>query len=95
MKRGGEQGLVGLLVLLVLALILAKYFLNWSVFEAAQTPQGQNTVSYTSQIFHTIWAYVSIPFLFLWNNVLWPVLLLAWKSFQLFLNMGHVISQKL
>jgi len=89
MERGKQEGFIGILILLIIGLILLKYFLNWSVFEAAATPQGQETVSYTHQLFTTIWSYIATPVTFTWNKIIWPFLILAWKNFQAFLEWGQ------
>lgn len=80
-----DGGLIGMIVLIVVALALLKYFLDWSVFEAASTPQGHETVSYTGQVIETIWSYLRVPIHFVWDKVAWPLLSLFWQTFQNFL----------
>ena len=87
-----NRGFIGLLVLIIIALILLKYFLNWSVFDAAASPQGQATQSYTHQLFSTIWTYIGTPVRFAWSKIVLPILSLAWQSFQHFLDWGHTTA---
>jgi hypothetical protein len=62
-KRNG--GFVGLVVLIIIALVAAKYFWDWSIFEAAGTPEGQGALAYLKDILVWIkdallalWAYI-------------------------------------
>jgi hypothetical protein len=84
MKR--ERGFIGLLIVLIVGLIFAKYLFNWSIFSAAASPQGQETVSYTHQIFSTVWGYISAPIIFVWSEIIWPIL----SFFGSFL--GHIFK---
>ena len=81
MKKG-NRGFVGKIVLIIVALALLKYFFNWSIFDAADSEQGKGTIEYIRQVLNTIWAYIEKPILFVWNNILWPVLEIMWDSFQ-------------
>ncbi len=42
----GNRGFVGLILLILIALVALKYFLDWSVFEAAETEEGKSAISY-------------------------------------------------
>lgn len=48
----GEKGFVGIIILIIIALVLLKYFFNWSIFEAAGTPEGKSTLSYLTDLLH-------------------------------------------
>lgn len=89
MKGNTQKGIIGLIVLIIIALILAKYFWNFNIFDAAASPQGAATVSYTQQVLSTIWSYIATPATFIWNQIIWPVLGLAWQSFQALLVWGQ------
>ena len=73
-RRSTTEGFIGIIILVVVTLALFKYFLDWSVFEAAATPQGQETISYSEKVISTIWHYLSIPVLFIWHKIIWPLL---------------------
>jgi hypothetical protein len=88
MKKGKQTGFIGIIVLIIIALILAKYFLNFNIFTAAASPQGTATVSYTQQVINTVWSYIATPVTFIWNQIAWPILSLAWQSFQSLLVWG-------
>jgi hypothetical protein len=88
-KREGERGIIGLLVILLLALILAKYIFNWSIIDAAATPQGQSTVDYLKQIFMTIWNYLAQPVTFFWQKIVWPIIMVAWTGLEGLLHFGQ------
>ena len=78
-----------MIVLIVIALIALKYFLNWSIFDAASSAQGQSTIGYIRDIFNTIWGYISAPVVFIWDKIIWPLLSLIWDTFQSFLKWGQ------
>jgi len=67
MKR--DKGFVSWLILIVIALALLKYFLNWSIFDAANSEQGRNTINYIKDVLNAIWFYLRTPALFIWQMV--------------------------
>jgi len=89
MKGTTQKGIIGIIVLIIVALILAKYFYNFNIFEAAASPQGTATASYTQQVINTLWSYIGTPVTFVWNNIAWPILTLAWQNFQAILVWGQ------
>lgn len=56
MKR--ERGFVSWLLLIIVALVLLKYFFNWSIFDAASSEQGRNTINYIKEVLSTVWYYI-------------------------------------
>ena len=86
MKNTKQKGFITLIILIIIALALAKYFYSFDVFNAAATPQGQQTTSYIKQIFDFIWSFIGRPLTFLWDNVikgiLFKVFLLGWDQLQ-------------
>jgi len=77
-----EKGFIGYIILVVIALILLKYFFNWSIFEATATPQGQETVSYTRHVIDVIWVYVNPIVMWVWNNIIGPIFHLLWGTLE-------------
>ena len=65
-----DKGFIGWLVLIIIALALLKYFLNWSVFDAAASEQGRNTINYIKEVLSFVLSYARIPVLFIWQKVL-------------------------
>lgn len=82
--KNSQGGFIGLLLLIIVALAALKYFLNFDIFSAAATPQGQGTISYLGRL----WDYVSPAVMFVWNQIMQPILSLAWQSLQAFLQWG-------
>jgi len=80
-----DQGLIGYVLLIIIALALLKYFFNWSIFEAAATPQGQETVGYTHQVINTVWSHLGVPFHFLWDKMFAPFFNLFWNTLKDFI----------
>ena len=87
MKR--DNGFISWLILIIIALALLKYFFNWSIFDAVASEQGRDTISYIRQLFDTIWDYIAFPVTFVWNNVVWPLLELAWEALQTLIEWGR------
>ena len=87
MKRK-NKGFIGIIVLIILGLAALKYFFDWSIFDAASTEEGQGTISYIRQILDTVWSYLEAPVKFIWNEIVWPLLNLAWQSLQAFIEVG-------
>jgi hypothetical protein len=63
--RKDEQGFVQFILLIIIALVAAKYFFNWSIFEAAQTPEGKGALDYLKELVFwlkdsavALWSYI-------------------------------------
>jgi len=84
-----QRGFIGLVVLIIVALIVLKYLYNFSVFEAAGTPQGQSTITYTQQVFGSIWAIIGPSVTFVQNQIFFPLVGVIWNNFQSFLQWGQ------
>ncbi|MEX2010271.1 MAG: hypothetical protein WD874_00505 [Parcubacteria group bacterium] len=80
-----EKGFIGIIILVIIALILLKFFFDFSIFEAAESPEGQATLSYTERLLDSIWSVIASPVIFIWNEVLWPLIKLFWATFQAFI----------
>lgn len=64
-----DKGFIGGLILIIIALALLKYFFNWSIFDAANSEQGRNTINYTKDVLSVIWSYIKVPVLFVWQMI--------------------------
>lgn len=67
MKRRG--GFISTIVVIILALAAAKFFFDWDIFDAAETPEGQGTVVYIRRVLDVIWSYLAYPLGWLWENL--------------------------
>ncbi|KKQ83091.1 MAG: hypothetical protein UT07_C0010G0015 [Parcubacteria group bacterium GW2011_GWB1_38_8] len=65
-----NRGFIGLLILIIIALAALKYFLDWSIFDAADSEQGRNTIEYIKNILNISWSYIRIPIFFIWEKIL-------------------------
>jgi hypothetical protein len=88
--KNQKGGFIGLIVLIILALIVLKYLYNFSVFEAATTPQGQQTISYTQQLINSIWNVIGPSVSFVANQIFFPLIGIIWGNFQSFLHWGQM-----
>lgn len=84
-----NRGFIGTLVLIIVALAALKYFFNWSIFDAAASEEGRNTITYIRDVLNTVWSYIAAPVTFAWNEVAWPLLELAWQSLQTMFEWGR------
>ncbi len=64
-----DEGFIGWLILIIIALALLKYFFNFSIFDAAASEQGKDTISYIKNIVDVIWSYIEKPVTWLWDRV--------------------------
>ena len=88
MKKQEDRGFIEIVVLIIIALAALKYLLDWDIFDAAASEEGQGTISYLRKIFDTVWTYIGSPVTWTWNNVFWPILELGWRSLQEFIEWG-------
>lgn len=65
-----NKGFVSTLVIIILALAAAKFFFDWDIFDAAETPEGQGTVVYIRRVLDVIWSYLLLPLSWIWENVM-------------------------
>ena len=65
-----QEGFIGLLILIIIALALLKYFLNWSIFDAMESERGRETVMYMRNVLDLSWTYIKIPVIFVWQLIL-------------------------
>ena len=68
MKR--DKGFISWLILIIIALALLKYFFDWSIFDAAASEKGRETINYIREVLNTVWSYIRVPVLFVWQKVL-------------------------
>ena len=90
MKR--NRGLISTIILIIVGLAALKYFLNWSIFDAAASDQGQSTIGYVRDIVNYIWSYIGYPVTWAWDNIVWPILKLGWDNLQTMIQMGRVTA---
>lgn len=83
-----EKGFIMIIVIAIISLILLKYFLNWDIFDAAETEQGKSTILYIRDLFNLIWGYIANPVVFIWERIIWPILDLSWDNFNNFIEWG-------
>ncbi len=86
-----NRGFISILVIIVVALIALKYFLNWDIFDAAGSEQGQSTILYIRNVFNLVWSYISAPVVFVWSRIFWPIISIAWLNFQHFIEWGRSV----
>jgi hypothetical protein len=87
-----DRGFIKWIALAIIALALLKYFLNWSVFDAAESDQGKSTIGYTRDILNLIWSYIASPVIFIWEKIMLPLIDIIWNAFQTFLGWGRDVS---
>lgn len=78
-----------IIVIVLIALVLLKYFLNWDIFDAASTEQGKSTILYIRDVVNLVWTYISAPVIFIWQRIVWPIVDIAWNNFNNFIDWGR------
>lgn len=53
-----NKGFISWIVIAVVALALAYYFFDWSIFTAIESDKGQATITYIKNIFVSIWNFL-------------------------------------
>lgn len=69
-----DEGLVKMVIVLVIALALLKYFFNWSIFDALESERGRDTVFYIRNVLNTLWSYLEAPVKYIWNEIVLPLI---------------------
>jgi hypothetical protein len=87
-----NEGFISLIIIIVIALAAAKYFFGWSVLSAISSSEGQGTVGYLKDVWNVVWRYIGAPLNWAWDNVIWPLLDVAWTGFQQLLELGRGAS---
>jgi len=64
-----QKGLIRFIVLIIIALALLKYFLDWSIFDLINSDKGRATVEYIKNILVVVWSYILIPTNFILNKI--------------------------
>ena len=76
-----KKGFIGIIALIVIAIILLSY-LGFDLKKIFTSPSVINNFSYVWGIIKTIWLnYLSVPFTFVWNQVVVPLMQILWKVF--------------
>jgi len=77
-----DSGFISLIILIILGLAALKYFLNWDILDAASSEEGQSTIGYIRDIINTVWSYIGAPVTWIWDQIVWPLLSVAWDGLQ-------------
>lgn len=89
MKGENNRGFINIIVIAILALAAAKYFLNWDIFDAASSAEGQSTIGYIRDIVNTVWSYIGEPIMWIFREVVWPLLSFAYESLRAMIETGR------
>ncbi len=85
MKRNRQGGFVGLLIMLVVALALAKYYWDWSFADFIHSHGVAEILSYLKKFILLVWdKFLVGPVVFIWNSVVVDIL---WKGLVSFFDM--------
>ena len=81
MKKNYNGGLIGIIVLIIIAILILSYF-GFDLKRIFTSPMVKDNFLYVWGIIKTIWTdYLSVPFTFLWNEALKPLIQIVWKAF--------------
>ncbi|MEI6479898.1 MAG: hypothetical protein WCO12_00025 [bacterium] len=80
-KNKNNQGFIGIIVLIVVAIVILSY-LGFDLRKIFTSDMVQKNFSYVFGFIKNIWSnYLSVPFTFIWNEVVHPIFSLMWKAF--------------
>ena len=89
-----EGGFITTILIIIIALAALKYFLNWDIFDAAASDEGQTTVSYVKDVIDTVWNVIEVPAEFAWNEVVKPIFGFAFDALKQMLEEGRDSLEK-
>ena len=89
-----NRGFIGTIFLIIIGLAALKYFLNWSIFDAAESEQGRSTIIYVRDVINIVWSYLAEPLTFLWNEAVWPLIDMFWQALQAFIEWGRANAKQ-
>lgn len=78
MRHTSDRGLVGIVVIIVVAILALSYF-NIDLKTVIEKPETKNNVEYATQTSVSVWnKYLAQPATYVWNTI---VVEYIWKSF--------------
>lgn len=84
-----EGGFITTILIIIVALALLKYFLNWDIFDAAASEEGRTTISYVRDVIDTVWSIIETPVRFAWDEVVKPIFSFAFDALKGMLEEGR------
>lgn len=83
MKKKKEGGFIGLIIILIVAFALAKYFFQWSIIDFIRNPKVLEVFTYIKKFLLLVWNILLVkPVSFIWNEVvvgiIWKTIILAY-----------------
>lgn len=82
MKKYFSRGFVGIIVLIVIAILLISY-LGFDLKKIFTAPAVKNNFAYIWNFVEGIWTdYLSVPIMFLWEQLIRPLFEIMWKAFM-------------
>jgi hypothetical protein len=71
MKSNNQKGFIGIILVLIFALALAKYFFNWNIIDFLNSPEVIAVFSYIKKFIILVWEkFLAGPVLYVWNTVI-------------------------
>lgn len=78
-----NRGFIGIIVIIVIAIILLSY-LGFDLKKIFMSDLVQKNFGYVWGFIKTLWLnYLSVPFTYLWNELLKPLFELSWKALKI------------
>ncbi len=64
-----NRGFIGWLILIIIALALAKYFFDWSIFDAINSENGRETIEYMKNVIDVSWNWIKTNVMALYGKI--------------------------
>ncbi len=85
MKKNGQRGFIGLIITLVVALALLKYFFDFNIIDFIKSPKVAEVFDYIKRAVLLVWnKFLLYPVVWFWDTI---IIGLVWEG----LKMGYGI----
>lgn len=76
-KTPKTKGFISLIITIVIALALAKYYFDFNIIDFLNSPKVVEVWTYIKKFFEIIWGnFIAEPFFYVWNEI---IIGLFWK----------------
>ncbi len=85
MTKNYQNGWIQIVVIIIVAVLILSYF-GFNIEDAVESEAAQENFSYLGRLFVALWDnFLSIPVLWLYNNILIPI-------YNLFIRLANIVQ---
>ena len=87
MNNRHERGFISTIIVIVAALVLAKYYFDFNIIDFLKSPNVVEIWDYIKRFFEIIWNnFIKDPFFYLWDNIIvgvfWKWIVIGFDYFK-------------